>query len=61
MRNETGMSLLGIAAKHNHEHLAEMLLTYWKTLDKEKIGLAEGEISKEAKVFKVSVWDTAIT
>jgi DNA invertase Pin-like site-specific DNA recombinase len=53
-RNETGMSLLAIAAKHNHTLLAEQLLTYWRNLQKEEISLVEGEISRRAKVFKVS-------
>jgi hypothetical protein len=52
-RNESGMSLLAIAAKHNHVHLAEQLLTYWTVLQREEVLFVEGELSKRVKVFKV--------
>jgi ankyrin repeat protein len=54
VRNDLGQSLLSIAAQHDHEPLAEFLLTYWKKLDEDRWDLMEGEISKEAKVFKAN-------
>ena len=54
-RNDTGQSLLSIAAQHDHVDLAQFLCTYWKECDKNRWDLAEGELSVEAKVFKTNV------
>ncbi len=54
VRNDLGQSLLSIAAQHDHETLAEFLLTYWKKLDEDRWDLMEGETSKEAKIFKAN-------
>lgn len=54
VRNDLGQSLLSIAAQHDHEALAEFLLTYWKKIDEDRWDLTEGEISVEAKVFKAN-------
>ena len=54
VRNNSGQSLLSIAAQRDDVALAEFLLTHWKTLDEDKFDLMEGEISKEAKVFKAN-------
>jgi ankyrin repeat protein len=55
VRNETGQSLLSIAAQYDHEELAEMLINHWKKCDADRWDLAEGEISVEATVFKTNV------
>lgn len=55
VRNDTGQSLLSIAAQFDHEELAEMLLTHWKKCDADRWDLAEGELSVEATVFKTNV------
>jgi ankyrin repeat protein len=54
-RNDTGQSLLSIAAQHDHVDLAHFLCTHWKECDKHRWDLAEGELSVEAKVFKTNV------
>lgn len=54
VRNQSGQSLLSIAAQHDFEELATFLLTYWKECDKERWDLAEGELSVEAKTFKTN-------
>lgn len=54
-RSETGQSLLSIAAQHDHVALAELLLTHWKSCDKDRWDLPEGELSVEAKVFRTNV------
>lgn len=55
VRNDSGQSLLSIAAQHDYVDLAQWLLTYYKDLDKDRWDLAEGEISTEAKIFKPNV------
>lgn len=54
VRNDLGQSLLSIASQHDHEQLAEFLLTHWKKMDEDRWDLTEGEISKEAKIFKAN-------
>lgn len=54
-RNEQGQSLLSIAAQFDYLELATFLLTHWKTIDEDRLDLAEGEISSEAKIFKANV------
>ena len=54
VRNDGGQSLLSLAAQYDFVELAEFLLTHWKTVDKDRWDLAEGEISNEAKVFKAN-------
>ena len=54
VRNQSGQSLLSIAAQHDFEELALFLLTYWKECDKERWDLASGELSIEAKTFKTN-------
>ena len=55
VRSETGQSLLSLAAQHDHEDLARMLLTHYLKCDESRWDLAEGELSVEAKVFKANV------
>lgn len=55
VRNEQGLSLLAIAAKNDFVELAEFLLTHYKKVDEDRWDLAEGEMSIEAKTFKVNV------
>tara|TARA_A100001015_G_scaffold310979_1_gene413327 strand:- start:6348 stop:8165 length:1818 start_codon:yes stop_codon:yes gene_type:complete len=54
VRNQGGQSLLSIAAQRDDVEMAEFLLTYWKKCDEDRWDLAEGEISMEAKTFKVN-------
>ena len=55
VRNDQGQSLLSLAAQHDFVDLAQFLLTYYKTVDKDRWDLLDGEISEEAKVFKPNV------
>lgn len=54
VRNDSGQSLLSIAAQTDNVELATFLLTYWKAVDKDKWGLLEGELSAEAKIFRAN-------
>ena len=54
-RSETGQSLLSIAAQCDQTDLAIFLLTHYKSCDKDRWDLAEGEMSVEAKVTKANV------
>lgn len=53
-RSSTGQSLLSIATQNNDVPMVEFLLGHWKTCDKDRWDLAEGEMSTEAKVFKTN-------
>jgi len=53
-RNELGQSLLSIAVQANNEELTLFLLTYWKSVDKDRWDLVENELSIEAQVFKTN-------
>lgn len=53
-RNSQGQSLLSIAVQRDDEKMVEFLLTQWKTCDKDRWDLADGEISTQAKVFKTN-------
>jgi len=55
VRNDSGQSLLSIAAQYEYVELAEYLLTYWKEVDKDRWDLTEGEVSQEAKIYKPNV------
>lgn len=52
VRNDSGQSLLSIAAQDDDEELAKFLLHYYEDIDKERWDLAEGEESTEKKVFR---------
>ncbi len=54
VRNEQGLSLLAMAAKNDDEAMASFLLSHWKECDKDRWDLNEGELSVEAKTFKVN-------
>ena len=54
-RSDSGQSLLSIAAQNDHVDLATHLLTHWRQCDKDRWDLPEGELSVEAKVFRVNV------
>ena len=54
VRNDQGLSLLAIAAKNDDEDMAKFLLTHWTECDKDRWDLNEGELSVEAKTFKVN-------
>jgi ankyrin repeat protein len=58
VRNDAGQSLLSIATQHNYVELASFLLTYWKTVNENRIDFIshdkEDDISPEAKVFKAN-------
>ena len=54
VRNQSGQSLLSIAAQRDDVEMATFLLTYWKKCDEDRWDLAEGELSMEAKTFKVN-------
>ena len=54
VRNDSGQSLLSIAAQNDDEELAKFLLTYWKTLN-DSFDLLDGEVSDYARVFKANV------
>lgn len=58
VRNDAGQSLLSIAAQHNYAELASFLLTYWKTVNENRIDFIshekEDDISPEAKIFKAN-------
>jgi hypothetical protein len=52
VRNDSGQSLLSIAAQFDYVELAEFLLTYYKEVDADRWDLTVGEVSTEAKIFK---------
>lgn len=53
-RDARGMTLLSLAAQHGRLEVVELLLTYWKTCDKNKVGLTPGTSSWECRVMKAN-------
>jgi len=55
VRNDSGQSLLSIAAQSGYFEMAEFLLSHYKKVDADRWDLLPGEISDEAKIFKPNV------
>jgi len=62
VRNDLGQSLLSIATQQNNVELAHFLLTYWKTVNEDRVDFIASvdgkedpnDLSVEAKVFKAN-------
>lgn len=54
VRDARGMTLLSLAAQHGRMEVMELLLTYWKTCDDDRIGLTPGTSSWECRVMKAN-------